>query len=150
MKKLIKRTSKVFAILLATVIICVGIYYAYYKYRQNRQYADKITITAYYMRYACGDCSVDMKVKTVDNKDYKFIIGQDVFPTPETKKFDQLCDFIDESVSSTDPDHYDESFTLVGYLHKHSHGLPVFNCSETPYFTVEKIKYGPKGKWVQF
>lgn len=134
------------------MFLCVLSYYTYYKWRQNITYEEKITVTAYYMKYACGDCSVDMKVQTVDNPKYNFIIGQDIFPTPKTKKFEELCDYIGSIgyKSSTEPDYVQESFKLTGYLHKNSHGLPIFEFSEAPFFTVEKIKYGTNGKWEDF
>jgi hypothetical protein len=152
MKTAIKRTFKILAGLFVVVVLCVLTYYGYYKWRQTRTYREKITVTANYMKYACGDCSVDMKVKTVDNPKYNFIIGQDIFPKPKTKKFEELCDFIGSIgyESSTGPDYIEESFTLIGYLHKNSHSLPIFECSEAPFFTVVKIKYGTDGKWKDF
>jgi hypothetical protein len=152
MKTVIKWTFKILAGLFAIVFICILTYYSYYKWRQTRTYEEKITVTAYYMKYACGDCSVDMKVQAVDNPKYNFIIGQDIFPTPKTKRFEELCDFIGSigNESSTGPDYIEESFTLIGHLHKNSHGLPIFECSEAPFFTVDKIKYGKNGKWKDF
>ena len=152
MKTVIRWTFKILAGLFAIVFFCILTYYGYYKWRQTRTYDEKITVTAYYMKYACGDCSVDMKVQTVDNPKYNFIIGQDIFPTPKTKKFKELCDFIGSIgyESSTEPDYIEESFILIGHLHKNSHGLPIYECSEAPFFTVDKIKYGKNGKWKDF
>lgn len=152
MTTLFKRTFKILAGLFVSVILCVVTYYGYYKWRQSRVYEEKITVTAHYMKYACGECSVDMKVQSVDNPKYSFIIGQDIFPRPKSKKFEELCDFIGSISfeSSTGPDYIEESFTLVGYLHKNSHGLPIFDCSAAPFFTVSKIKYGTNGKWNDF
>jgi hypothetical protein len=115
-------------------------------------HADKITITAHYMQYACGDCSIDMNVESVNNLKYNFIVGHDIFPTPETKGPEELCNFIDSIgyESSTGPNYVQESFTLVGRLHKNAHGFPIFDCSEMPFFTVDKIKYGAKGEWKYF
>ncbi len=85
------------------------------------------------MKYACGDCSIDMRVKTVDHPKFNFIIGQDISPTPKTKKHEELCDFSGSvgHESSTGPDYIEESFTLVGHLHKYAHGQPIFDCSTT-------------------
>ena len=104
------------------------------------------------MKYACGDNSVDMKVEAVDNPKYNFVIGYDIFPTPNQKKFEELSDYIGSIgyESSTGPDCIEESYTLIGQLHKYSHGLPVFECSEAPFFTVNKIKYGKNGQWKDF
>ena len=104
------------------------------------------------MQYACGDCSVDMNVRTVDDSKYNFIIGHDIFPTPQTKKFDELCDYIGDKTytAMTTGDSTQKLFTLVGHLHKHSHDLPIFDCSDTPFFTVDKIKYGDSGQWTDF
>lgn len=104
------------------------------------------------MRYACGDCILDMKVQAVDNPTYNFILGKDILPKPENLPVENLCDFIQSKSysSSSGPDFVAEHFVLKGYLHKHSHGLPFLECSEAPFFTVRKIKYGPKGKWIAF
>ena len=104
------------------------------------------------MQYACGDCSVDMNVKTVDNQKYSFLVGHDIFPTPQTKMFEELCDFIASSDydSSLGEDIMPDLFTLVGRLHKNAHSFPLFDCSETPFFTVDKIKYGANGPWKDF
>lgn len=152
MKAILKWTFKIVTGLLAGIFLCVLTYYCFCKWRQARMYDDKITVTAYYMHYACGDCSVDMNVKTVDNKKYSFIVGRDIFPTPKTKKNGKLCDFIGSIgyESSTGANYIQESFTLVGHLHKNAHGFPIFDCSETPFFTVDKIKYGSKGQWKDF
>lgn len=147
MQTILKKIFKAIAILLSSLLFCMLAYYCFYKWRQARMYEDKITVTAYYMQYACGDCSIDMNVKTVDNKNYKFIVGQDIFPTPRTKKFGELCAFIS---SSGNEGPALESFTLVGHLHKNAHGFPIFDCSETPFFTVDKIKYGANGQWEDF
>ena len=152
MKKVIKWIFKILAGLFAVVFLCVLTYLGYYKWRQTRAYEEKITLTAYYMQYACGDCSINMKVQAVDDPRFNFIVGQDIFPTPRTKSFDELCDFV-VSIgyeSSTGPDYTQDFFTLIGNLHKNSHGLPIFECSDTPFFTVEKIKYGSNGKWKDF
>ncbi len=152
MKTLIKWAFKILAGLFVFGILGVLAYYGYYKWRQASVYEEKITVTAYYMKYGCGECSVDMKVQAVDNQKYSFIIGQDIYPRPKTKKFKELCDFIGSIgfESSTGPDYIEESFTLIGHLHKNSHGLPIFECSEAPFFTVDKIKYGTNGKWKDF
>jgi len=152
MKAVFKTTFKILAGLVVALFLGALAYYCYYKWRQSVVYDDKITVTAYYMKYACGDCSVDMKVQSVDNPKYSFIIDQDIFPTPKTKKFDELCDFIGSigHNSSTGPDYVEESFTLIGHLHKHKHGFPIFDCSEAPFFTVDKIKYGANGQWKDF
>lgn len=152
MKTALKSTFKILAGFLVVGVLCVLTYYGYYKWQQTITYGEKITVTAYYMKYACGDCAVDMKVQAVDNPKYNFIIGQDIFPTPKTKKIEELCDFIGSIgyESSTGPDYIEESFTLIGYLHKNSHGLPIFECSEAPFFTVDKIKYGTNGTWKDF
>lgn len=153
MKTLIKWTFKIFAGLIAVVFLCTLSYYGYYKWRQTRTYEEKITVIGYYMKYACGDCSIDLKVQAVDNPKFNFIIGQDIFPTPNTKEFEDLCNFIGSigyESSLGRPDYIEESFTLIGHLHKNSHGLPIFECSEAPFFTVEKIKYGTNGEWKDF
>jgi hypothetical protein len=104
------------------------------------------------MQYACGDCSVDMKVKMVDNSKYNFIIGQDILPTPQSKKFDELGGYISDKTyqATTKDDSTAKAFTLVGYLHKNAHGMPIFDCSGAPFFTVEKIKYGSSDQWTDF
>lgn len=152
MNTILKRTSIVVAGLFAIAAFCAMIYYVYYKWLQTSVYEEKITVTAYYMKYACGDCSIDMRVKSVDHPKFNFIIGQDIFPIPKTKKHEELCDFIGSvgHESSTGPDYIEESFTLIGHLHKYAHGLPIFDCSTTPFFTVDKIKYGAKGQWKNF
>jgi hypothetical protein len=152
MKIAIKWIFKILGKFLAVVLLFVIIFYGYFKWRQTRTYEEKITVTAYYMKYACGDCSLEMKVQAVNNKNYKFIIGKEIFPTPKTKRFEELCDYISSIgfETSNGPNSIEESFFLIGHLHRNSHGLPFFECSEAPFFTVEKIKYGKNGKWKDF
>jgi hypothetical protein len=115
------------------------------------QYGEPVTITANYMQYACGDCSIDMKVVKIDNAKYDFIIGNDVFPVPKEKSFSEFCDFVMGTYydSRSKENKGIQSFTLVGRLHKYSRRGFFESCDGTPYFTVEKIRYG-NGKWTQF
>ena len=151
MKIFLKWTSRlIFALTIAVLLFVVG-YYSYFKWGQNQKYPDRVTIVAYYMQYACGDCSLDMKVQRIDNKKYQFIVDRDVFPKPGTKLSYELCSFIADMNMryQSGIDSSMKSFTIIGKLHKYPHAMPIFNCSETPYFTVEKIKYG-NDKWHNF
>jgi hypothetical protein len=152
MKSIIKWLLKIIIGFLLLIILSVLSYYALYKFRQSIKYNEKITVKAYYMMYACGDCSIDMKVEWVNNNKYKFLLGHDIFPTPQKKDFYKLCDYISNTnykQLSSSPDAISKPFFLVGYLHKYPHGF-LLDCSHTPYFTVEKMKYGDNGKWVEF
>jgi hypothetical protein len=152
MKTIRKKTVKTTVVFLTVVFLCGIACYCFYKWRQTSRYDDTITVTASYMHYACGDCSIDMKVNTVDNKDYNFIAGHDALPMPGTKSREELCDFVGSIgyESSTGHDYIEEPFILVGHLNKNPHGLPFFDCSETPFFVVDKIKYGVNGEWKIF
>lgn len=149
---MVKRIIKFLCLFLLLIGIGVLSSLAFYHWRKQLTYDDKLTLTATYMKYACGDCSVDMKVNRVNDARYRFIIGKDVFPIPEHGSFYDLCDYVSyiSFNSSTQPDDTGQPFILVGRLHKYSHDWPWVSCSETPYFTVEKLKYGVNGKWIHF
>ncbi|MEJ8817238.1 hypothetical protein [Lacibacter sp. H407] len=125
--------------------------YLFFKVRQEMQYEESITITANYMQYACGDCSIDMKVIKVDNEKFNFIIGRDVFPIPKEKGFSEFCDFVMRSYydSRFKENETIQNFILSGRLHKYPRKGLFESCHGTPYFTVEKIKYG-NGNWKYF
>ena len=151
MQKTLNRTLKVVAALVGLLFLLILTFYLYFMWRQNRKYEDKITVTAFYMQYACGDCSLDMRVETVSNSKYNFIIGHDILPTPSLKKLDELCNYIsDKTYRAMATDSTAKAFTLTGYLHKNKHGLPFLACSGTPFFTVEKIKHGNDKQWTEF
>lgn len=147
-----KHLLKLLALVLSALLITALTYYGYYQWRQAQVYEDKITITARYLKYACGDCSLDMKVTSVADTNYQFLVGQEIFPVTQTRKDGILCDFISSSghKAATTPDYIEEVFTLTGYLHKYSRSLPFTNCTESPGFTVVRIKYGEKGQWKDF
>jgi hypothetical protein len=112
--------------------------------------ADRVTITAFYNQYACGDDNIDMKVQSVDNPHYKFILDKDIAPV--TNVFDQssLIDFVAEKTllwQKGKAGEYLESFTLVGHFRDSEAKT---ECSATKDFVVDKIKYGKEKKFREF
>lgn len=43
------------------------------------------------MKYACGECSLDMKIQALEYPRYNSIIGQDLTPTPLINRLEELC-----------------------------------------------------------
>jgi len=41
------------------------------------------------------------------------------------------------------------NYKATNDLHKNAHGVPMFDCSAAPFFTVEQ-KYGDKDEWEHF
>jgi hypothetical protein len=150
MKQRIISLVKIIGALIALVVIGCLLYMGFYQWRQSRQYSDRITIKAMYMQYACGDCSIEMKVKAVSNPEYQFITGYDIFPKPATKNQEMLCDYVSNACYrySSQSGYTNCNFELIGFLHKNVHGMPLFDCSETPFFTVEKIRFSNSREWI--
>lgn len=152
MKRTIILLVKMVGVLTALILIGGLFYTGFHQWRIKRQYSDRITIKATYMQYACGECSIDMKVKAVSNPNYNFIIGHDVFPKPAIKNSGMLCDYVSDACYrySSRSGYAGCTFELTGFLHKSAHGMPLFDCTETPFFTVEKIRFGNNGTWTAF
>ncbi len=127
--------------------------FSFIKWKQSQKYPDKLIVEANYLFYACGDCTLDMKIKSVNNKNFEFVIGKEIYPKSEFKSNTELCDYIYSNfdMSETDTNSRPSSFFLEGYLHKNPRNYPwKGSCLSNPYFTIERIKYGQTGKWLDF
>jgi hypothetical protein len=127
-----KTVLKITSFVVLVVLFLAFAYFSFYKWRQMQRYDDRITITAWYMKYACGDCTLDMKVESVDNSNYRFIVGKEIFPHASSAPSGTLCDYIGQQSfenSLSSPDAVEKPFIITGYLHKYSHGLPFIKCS---------------------
>jgi hypothetical protein len=85
----------------------------------DKRTKEEITIVAFYMRYACGDGNIDMKVKSVDNSSYKFVVEKDIAPVTNFLNQGSLIDFVNEKTllwQKGQAGEYLENFTLVGHL----------------------------------
>lgn len=133
---------------LLLVVIAVAVLF-YYNWRQNSQYADRITLTAHYMQYACGEDNLEMKVLATGSSRYNFLIDKDVALVTKDKKSNRIEEFVDKIVLDYQQgsEEHIKKFTITGRLHKYPHSF--FDCSSSPWFTVEKIAYA-NGKTVSF
>ncbi|HEU5290669.1 MAG TPA: hypothetical protein VFU05_08520 [Cyclobacteriaceae bacterium] len=111
---------------------------------------DEITIVAFYMQYACGDDNIDMKVKSVDNSDFKFLIDKDIAPTTNFLTQGALIDFVNDKTlmwQKGQAGEYLESFTLVGHIKDSKDDT---DCAIATEFVVDKIKYGIEKEFREF
>lgn len=136
----------ILSIIIILLIVCLII-----SWRQNQKYTESIMITADFMQYACGDCTLDMKVTKTDNSKFSFILNHDIFPIPRSKSANSLCNYITTAYYAARENENlgIQPFTIIGRLYKHRRSFLFSNCSETPFFEVEKIKLG-EGEWVVF
>ena len=110
---------------------------------------DEITIVAYYMQYACGGDNIDMKVKSVNNSNYKFLIDKDA-PTTNFLTQGTLIDFVNDKTlmwQKGQAGEYLESFTLVGHIRDSNDDT---DCATATEFVVDKIKYGTEKEFREF
>ena len=111
---------------------------------------DKITIVAFYMQYSCGDDNIDMKVKSVDNLDFKFLIDKDIAPTTNFLTQGTLIDFVHNQTlmwQKGQTGEYLESFILVGHIKDLKDDT---DCATVTEFVVDKIKYGTEKEFREF
>lgn len=132
-----------YALFAFLLLVLIG--FAFFKWRQQSKYKEIVTIKAIYMQYACGDCSLDMEVISVDNATFNFIVGKEIHPTAK-ERAGLLCDFIGSSMSEKNNERINRnSYILKGRLHKYPHAWSMFSCNESPFFTVESIVHAASG-----
>jgi hypothetical protein len=98
---------------------------------------DNIEVKAHYVEYGCNSRSIDMRVYSVSDRAFNFLIGKNISPrlTIGNKK---LQTFIKAKVKSEDGKRQSLSgFAMVGYIRQ---GF-VSPCSGSLMFKVKKIKY---------
>ncbi len=111
---------------------------------------DEITIVAFYMQYACGDDNIDMKVKSADNPNFKFLIDKDIAPTTNFLTQGTLIDFVNDKTlmwQKGQAGEYLETFMLIGYIKDKKNDT---DCSTATEFVVDKIKYGTENEFREF
>ena len=135
---------KGFSILIFVLCICMMSGISSCTLKRSAQ----IEIKAYYMRYACGDDNIDMKVQWVNDTTYNYLIETDV--APETKAFNQnkLIDWVDSKTSAylQGKEKYLNNFTLVGRVVNSSGGCD----GSATCFRVDSIKYNSEDQFTYF
>jgi hypothetical protein len=138
-------------LLFSILLLFIGISVYLYWWRPNQQYKEKIQVGAVYMEYACGDCSLEMKVLSVNNNQYHFLIGEEIFPVPARSKSAELCAFISTANYQSAFNEKDTGlqFNIAGRLHKNMEVFPFTGCGPARCFEVDSIQYG-NSQWVKF
>jgi len=94
-------------------------------------------LQATFMQYACGDEADDMRVKSVSDTSYAFLVGQDIDPYLNAETAN-LKDYFNNNKTGENG----TTFSLKGYLDP----SPSFGCDDSaPRFYVEEIAR-PDGK----
>ncbi len=119
--------------------------------RPKQLYSDHLQIGAVYMKYACGDCSLEMKVLSVNSSQYHFILQEEIFPLSVNDKADELCTYISNANYNTAFNEKDTGlqFTIAGRLHKYKGLYTISGCGPARCFIVDSIQYG-NSPWVKF
>lgn len=90
------------------------------------------TVQALFMQYACGDGADEMKVLSVSDSTYGFLVGQDIDPYINAENTNLKDYFYD---NKTKP--YGLTFVLKGYISK----SPSYGCdNSSSRFYVEEIE----------
>lgn len=134
---------------MVSLLICFAGYLFWW--RPGQQYKDAIQVGAVYMKYACGECSVEMKVLSVNNPKYHFMIGEEIFPVPAGSESADLCAFISTANYQSAYNEKDTGlqFSIAGRLHRFKEILSTRGCGAVRCFEVDSIRYG-NHQWVKF
>jgi hypothetical protein len=129
----------------------VLIFLAVVIWRSNEQFDAHLTLSAVHMKYACGECSLDMKVLAISDTQFQFLTQKEIFPVAANKAQDALCAYI---VNANDYTAYNEKdtglqFNIAGRLHKFEEVFLFPGCGSVRYFEVDSIQYG-NSEWVKF
>ena len=138
--------------LLVFIVVVIIVLVAFvFSWRSSQQYNEKIRLTAIDMKYVCEGCSSELKVLSVSDKKFDFIIQDRIRPVAGNNDADQLCQFIQGASESSAFNETDTGllFTLVGKLHRYKSLWNRDACSDAISFVVDSIQYG-NNKWYVF
>jgi hypothetical protein len=141
--------TKILLFSMLSLLICFAVYLFWW--RPGQQFKEAIQVGAVYMKYACGECSVEMKVLSVNNTQYHFIIGEEIFPVPSGSKSAELCAFISNANYQSAFNEKDTGlqFSIAGRLHRFKDLFSTSGCGTARSFEVDSIRYG-NNQWVKF
>lgn len=119
--------------LLLIGVMSTGVFIQYRNWKRNQRGAHLIQIEATFMQYACGDNNDDMKVKSVSDSTFNFIVGEDIDPELEDKSSFELKDYFYSHRSNI----HGMTYRLSGNLGEN----PEFGCDwQAPIFWVSSIE----------
>ena len=142
---------KKIGLLVFIVVVIIVLVVFVFNWRSSQQYNEKIRLTAIDMKYVCEGCSTELKVLSVGDKKFDFIIQDRIRPVAGNNDADQLCQFIQGASESWAFNETDTGllFTLVGRLHRYKNLWNRDACSDAISFVVDSIQYG-NNKWYVF
>ena len=129
-------------LLILTLVVSLGVI--------NNKPKEKVTIVAFYNQYACGDDNIYMKVKSVDNPHYQFVVDKDVAPLTNFFTQRSLIDFVKDKTlqwQQGQAGEYLDNFILIGHFKDSKEDT---ECSSAREFVVNKIKYGTEKEFREF
>lgn len=93
---------------------------------------EPITVEAHYMQYACGDRNDDMKIQSVSDSTYNFIIGKDIDPEFYNGENEISAWFFNNKT-----DEFGMTYQMTGFISKCAES----GCdNSTPKFWITEIK----------
>ena len=121
------------------------------EWRSGQQYNEKLRLTAIDMNYTCEGCAAELKVLSVSDKKFDFIIQDKIRPVQVNNDAVRLCEFIKRASESSVFNETDTGliFTLVGKLHRYKTLWNPDACSNAISFVVDSIQYG-NNRWYVF
>ena len=137
--------------LVMILVTALMLFAIFINWRSRQQYDEKLKLTAVHMKYVCGNCSPELKVLTVNEKKFDFIIRDNIWPVTNELEEDQLCQFINAANDNTTFNETDTGllFTVAGKLHRYKNLWTRSACSDARSFVVDSIQYGNNG-WRKF
>lgn len=107
---------------------------------------NNIEVKAHYVEYPCSNRSIDMRVYSVSDSTYDYLIGKTISPNV-TMDNEKLQTFIKSKVKSEEGKQQSlNGFVLIGYVRQ---GFDS-RCSGSMMFKVKKIKYEGEKEFTVF
>lgn len=103
---------------------------------------DTVQVRATYVKFACGDDNIDMKVNAVSDSSFYYLIGKNISPELNFKQ-EALNEFVQGKLEKNQAT---KDFLVIGYIRQG----PVLHCSGSLCFKVEKIKYEGENEFTEF
>ena len=113
----------------------------------NKGYLDpknKVEVSAYVVKFNCGESNIDLRVTSVSDSAVNFLIGKTVSPelTFAQTRLNQAIDQLMQENNGPAA----EEFLLVGYIRKSDKP----HCSGSTCFQVKKIKRKSANTFIEF
>jgi hypothetical protein len=142
--------KRIYIIPITTIVLVVTVM-LYLKWRISQRYNEKIVVYAVQMNHQCGDCSPSMKVLSVMDEQFSFLVQTEIWPITRRNNDGKLCEFINRAndISSFNETDTGLLYTLVGSLHRYQSLWTTGGCSDARKFEVDSIRYG-NNEWVNF